>query len=307
MVSIIIPAYKADFFEIALKSAINQTWKDLEIVICDDSPNGEIAAISEKFSSDRRIKYFKNEKNLGDAKNLNRAFELAKGKYIKPLNDDDILMPDCVEKLLKMLEDNSDCVLATSKRNRVGERSQPLDDSIETSPIAITKCVFHGRDIINTCLKLVRNFIGEPSVVMFPRKAIENHREPNIYTYCHYDYEGHFIDLPMWAKMLSRGNLIYTPEPLSIFRLHFNTITGSKERFIKLISTWYYLDRDARFAGFLLDDGDFSTAVRNLTKVYMTTLENATLGKMEMDQKEQDNLLNYIKLLEELYESNIHI
>jgi len=104
LVSIIMPTYKREFFlERALKSLINQTYKDLEIIVIDD--NAEFAGIRkkvegiiEKYSSDKRIKYIQNDKNLGGALSRNIGIGVAKGKYIAFLDDDDEYELDKIEK-----------------------------------------------------------------------------------------------------------------------------------------------------------------------------------------------------------------
>ncbi|AUP76533.1 hypothetical protein CWS02_10720 [Enterobacter sp. EA-1] len=60
LVSIIIPAYKPDFFETALSSALNQSWPNCEVIICDDSRDDTIRLISERYARNAHtpVKYF---------------------------------------------------------------------------------------------------------------------------------------------------------------------------------------------------------------------------------------------------------
>lgn len=94
--SIIIPTYKRyDFLKQSLYSAVNQkTVFDYEIVISDNDAEGEksgkILELINKVNSDKVV-YYKNEKNIGIYGNTLRAAQLAHGRYVVLLNDDDLL------------------------------------------------------------------------------------------------------------------------------------------------------------------------------------------------------------------------
>ena len=93
LVSILIPAYKPDHFAECLASAMNQTWANIEILICDDSEDDRISEIVNRMSADDdRVRYVRNRPHLGGRGNYLKCFELARGELIKYLNDDDLLM-----------------------------------------------------------------------------------------------------------------------------------------------------------------------------------------------------------------------
>jgi len=112
-VSIVIATYKSkhDHFIQALDSALGQTYKNIEILVSDDSPTDELKQLV--FSrNDERICYYRNNPALGPAKNHWHAFSRSKADYIAILNHDDLLSPDFTGKLLFTLDDNPDCALA---------------------------------------------------------------------------------------------------------------------------------------------------------------------------------------------------
>lgn len=75
----------------AIESILNQTYEDFELLICDDgSIDNTYETISEYKSLDKRIKIFKNKKNIGLTKSLNNLINEAKGVYIARQDDDDI-------------------------------------------------------------------------------------------------------------------------------------------------------------------------------------------------------------------------
>lgn len=90
------------YIEAALESALAQTWSNIEIVVCDDASTD---ATWERISAygDRRIRTYKNDRNLGEYPNRNRVLSLARGDYLLFLDGDDLLYPHGIEFLLTML------------------------------------------------------------------------------------------------------------------------------------------------------------------------------------------------------------
>ncbi|MEA5583324.1 glycosyltransferase [Nodularia harveyana UHCC-0300] len=94
-VSIIIPCYNnQSFIENAIASAINQTYNHIEIIVIDDGSTDGSLDIIKAFGDQIR---WETGKNCGAPLARNRGIELAKGEYIKFLDADDVLLPDCLE------------------------------------------------------------------------------------------------------------------------------------------------------------------------------------------------------------------
>lgn len=113
LISVIMPTYKrSDKLGRAIESILNQTYSNFEIVIVDDNnPDTEYRKETEKFMNDykseSRIKYVKMEKNGGGAAARNFGIKNAKGTYIAFLDDDDVYLPNKLEKQLKFMLDNN--------------------------------------------------------------------------------------------------------------------------------------------------------------------------------------------------------
>lgn len=103
LVSICIPAYNPRFLKEALQSALNQEYLNFEIIVSDDS-NGEAVQKIVTSLSDGRIRYFKNAENIGAWENYLQCLSYARGKYIKYLNDDDLLHPQCLKTMVSYME-----------------------------------------------------------------------------------------------------------------------------------------------------------------------------------------------------------
>ncbi len=96
LVTVLMPVYNAQkYLRPALESILNQTYKNLEILIINDgsTDNSEQIILSYK---DPRIRYIKQE-NAGVGETLRRGVELAKGKFIRRMDADDITTPDSIE------------------------------------------------------------------------------------------------------------------------------------------------------------------------------------------------------------------
>ena len=91
LVSIVMPLYNSEkYIESTLKSILNQTYKNFELIIIDDgSKDSGSDIIKEYLKSDSRIKYYRNKKNSGVSYSRNRGIELSEGKWIAFIDSDD--------------------------------------------------------------------------------------------------------------------------------------------------------------------------------------------------------------------------
>lgn len=107
LVSIVIPTHnRADLLPRALNSAMNQTYKNIEIIVCDDGSTDNTEDIVKEFlKKDSRIKYIKNEKNLGGNITRNKGILASLGEFITMLDDDDEFVDDRIELLINSYDD----------------------------------------------------------------------------------------------------------------------------------------------------------------------------------------------------------
>ena len=106
-VSIVIPVYnREDLIEEAIKSALNQTYTNFEIVVVDNRSTDKTWKIIQKLAGKFiEIKAFQNETNIGPVKNWLEGIQLAQGEYIKILFSDDLLFSDCVSSMVAQMND----------------------------------------------------------------------------------------------------------------------------------------------------------------------------------------------------------
>lgn len=131
LVSVILTLYeiKLEYLNECLNSLLNQTYKNIEIIAINDcSPITNYDYITE---ISPKIRYFKNETNLKMNKTVNKAFKLARGKYIVRMGSDDFFDPSLFEKEVNILEGNSELGAVCCGLKRFGRKSQYITRPIK--------------------------------------------------------------------------------------------------------------------------------------------------------------------------------
>ncbi len=117
------------FLRQTLDSLLGQTFRDFELIISDNASSDATQAICESYAqSDARIRYSRNEKNLGAGPNIRRVFALATGKYFKWAACDDLYEPTFLEKCIAALEADSTYVAAHSRTRVIDERGSFIEN-----------------------------------------------------------------------------------------------------------------------------------------------------------------------------------
>ena len=104
LVSVLLPVYNAEkYIEESLKSILDQSYQNLEIIIIDDGSTDRSAEIINSFE-DQRVRYLRNETNIRLIRTLNKGIDLAKGKYLARMDADDIAKPERILKQVQLME-----------------------------------------------------------------------------------------------------------------------------------------------------------------------------------------------------------
>ena len=108
LISVIIPYYKKKEYIISsINSALNQTYKNLEIIIIYDDPNKEDLNLLKKIKKkDKRIKVYINKKNLGAGRSRNKGIKLSKGIFLAFLDSDDLWKKNKLKKQIFFMKKN---------------------------------------------------------------------------------------------------------------------------------------------------------------------------------------------------------
>jgi len=204
MVSIIIPVWnQAQYLAEAIESALAQTHPDKEIIVIDDGSPDKAAEIAAQYPV-RLVR----QRNKGLASARNTGIMWAYGEYVLPLDSDDILKPECVERIVSVARETNADIIAPS---------------IECFGIA------------------------EQATILMPAPTIEDFKGGNRIAYCsavkrsvllevggyspRYDALGGWEDLALWYDLLTRGRRIVTiPEPLVRYRVKEKSMWRDAEK-----------------------------------------------------------------------------
>jgi len=208
LVSICIPTYNhAHFLPEAIRSALAQTERDLEVLVVDNCSADDTSGVVDEFCrTDSRVRYVRNETNLGLVGNLNRCLELARGVYVKYLLADDLLEPDCVTTMVRALESSPGVVLVACRRQLVNLDLQPT----RIAGLRTLSGLLDGRRMIEYTL-FNGNYIGEPTATLIRRQ--DSLRGFSA------DFK-RLVDVEMWFHLLEKGELLYLDQPLVQVRQH---------------------------------------------------------------------------------------
>jgi glycosyltransferase involved in cell wall biosynthesis len=124
--SIGLPVYNGEeFLRHAIDSILGQSFQDFELIISDNASVDSTAQICKEYvRKDSRVRYFRQENNIGAAENFNFLFWRAKGEYFKWAAHDDVLAPDFLEKCINVLEQDPATILCYSKVNRIDPKGE---------------------------------------------------------------------------------------------------------------------------------------------------------------------------------------
>lgn len=179
-ISVVMLTYKrANIVPNAIESILNQTYKDFEFIIINDgSPDNTDDVIKKYLQKDKRIRYYKNPTNKGITYSRNKAFSLAKGNYIAIMDDDDISLPQRLEKQISFLKKNPNIDILAGQIKHL-PRIPSAHDEIATGLI-------------------LYNNVGNANIMY--KKSFANHH--------HITYNEKLIvseDWEYWLKMLFSG------------------------------------------------------------------------------------------------------
>jgi glycosyltransferase involved in cell wall biosynthesis len=227
LVSVCIPTYNgAQFIVEAIDSVLSQTYANIEIIISDDkSIDGTLELIDRYIEKSQFPIYTYTNEVRGIGNNWNNSVRKANGKYIKFLFQDDVLLPNCIEKMCDVLELQPSAGLVASKRDFIIEDNVNRDKindwlnlysdlqkhlNLDYNPYAtINKSIFKSKEFYTAPV----NFIGEPSAVMFKKSLVES------IGYFRNDLN-QFLDFEYWFRILKKSSILIINDKLIKFRIH---------------------------------------------------------------------------------------
>lgn len=122
------PVYNGEsYLEEALRSLLKQTFEDFELVVSDNASTDRTGSICVDYASmDPRIRYLRNEVNVGFCRNQNRVIQMAVGKYFLVTHADDIRSPEYLARTVEILDADESIVVCYTQTRDIDERGNHL-------------------------------------------------------------------------------------------------------------------------------------------------------------------------------------
>jgi glycosyltransferase involved in cell wall biosynthesis len=218
-VSVAITAYNSGpWVAEAVRSALDQTTSDIEVVVVDDASTDDtypaVAAIE-----DTRLRLYRNGTNLGEAANWNRTVSLCRSPLVKLLCSDDVLDPECVEKMRRPFS-HPTVGMVFSRRTILGDQARADSYGSAHKRFGELQEVNHGRSLFERYMqtRFDDNWVGEPSNVML---------RSDVFSTVRFDPRVVRTDMAMWIRTMFHYDVAFVDEELASYRVRTGSVTAS--------------------------------------------------------------------------------
>lgn len=220
LVSVIIPSYNSGkYINSAIDSVLNQTYKEIELIIIDDGSTDKTKEILVPYINSNKIKYFR-QKNKGLAGARNEGIKASKGEYISFLDADDLFLSTKIEEQVKFLKEHPKCDICYCDLWHFNQDSPSVMMKLDNT-------YYSGNDVFKNLLR--RNFIN-PLTVVIRKSAINRFGVFNENFRCTEDWE-------YWVNLAWQGaQFCFLPKILAKYQIGLsntnmsNLISGDLQR-----------------------------------------------------------------------------
>jgi glycosyltransferase involved in cell wall biosynthesis len=191
---------------------LEQSFDDIELIIVDNcSTDGTAQWVERRTASAPRMRFYRNSTDIGMTANFNACLKQAQGDYVKFLCADDLLLPEGVRRMSRVLDEDPRVSLVVGARRLIDESGR----TIATRRFAGRDVSAPGPQVINRCI-FGGNAIGEPSAVMFRRAAAARGFQESL---------AQLMDLEMWFYLLEHGSMVSLADEVCAIRRHSGQVT----------------------------------------------------------------------------------
>ncbi len=228
------PVYNgAKYLNEAIDSILNQTFSDFEFLIIDDcSTDQSINQV--KSYNDKRIQLIVNEKNIGQSATLNKGLDLSRGEYIARMDQDDISMPERLERQSKFMKDNPEVDVVGTWLQLMGKYDEINELETKSEDIKMNL--------------LTNENLAHPTVMIRKRTLVKYDLNYNPAYSVAQDYD-------LWVRMFDFCSFANIPEALIKYRMHDNQNSKILGKY-NHTETNRILKNLLKKMGILLDDSD---------------------------------------------------
>lgn len=218
-VSVLIPTYnRASLLKQAIDSVLTQTFGDFEVIISDNASTDGTQALVKSYS-DRRIVYLRNSRNIGWHGNMNRCLMSARGSYLTFLPDDDLMMPENLERKVDILRRYPRVGLVHSRFHMVDGEGRLLRENTNWGhgPERDSDAVEPGHAFLR---RMLTGFCEVNLPTAMFRKAAYDRLGGFTDTLSHAD------DFEYWMRIAVFFDVAYLASPLILWRWHSGSLTS---------------------------------------------------------------------------------
>jgi len=231
LVSICIPTYNGSaYIAEALRSALSQTYKNLEIIVSDDASTDGTLEIVHFFTEKTYIPIrVVQHTPKGIGANWNNCIKHANGVFIKLLFQDDVLLPTCIEEMVAVFRQHPNLGLVACKRDFImeGEITEEIKDWINKyknlqvqfekggAITLIDESLFARKDFLDSPM----NKIGEPPTVLFKKSILQQVGDFD-------ENLKQILDYVFYYRILKVHPIAIINKPLVKFRIHNEQATN---------------------------------------------------------------------------------
>lgn len=226
LVSVCVPVYNGEkYLRESLDSILNQTYTDIEVLVVDDcSTDNSVPIVRDYQSKDDRIRLIEIENNLGLVGNWNRCIAEAKGEWLKLHFQDDLMVPDTIEKMMALALKKQVRVVLTDREYKFEHQINDfyINKLVRLSDFFTENAVVRVEETLKILVKngIRMNFMGEPILGLVHKQVFE---EIGLYDHSFKQIS----DFEFWLRIGLNMDIGFIPERLHTFRLH-NASQSSK-------------------------------------------------------------------------------
>lgn len=212
----VIPAHNAaPFIGELLSSVLNQTYRQLEILVFDDGSTDATSRVVEQYAGDKRVRHFRSETNIGVNRATSRLLEHVRGDYWAHPGADDVLEKDFIAARVALMDRNPDAFMVHGAANYIDGTGHPI---ARPYPALEIPRRMGGERALSALLQ--HNIVGTPSVLVRTRATVQ--------------IAGHFQtdwryaqDWFLWLLLAANGgDLLYDEAKLHRYRIHGGSLTN---------------------------------------------------------------------------------
>ena len=271
LVSVILPSYNhARFIEKRLKSILEQSYQNFELIILDDVSLDNSREIIEQYKHHSKVSHviFNSDNSGSTFKQWNKGIELATGRYIWIAESDDVAELDFLAQMVQVLKDNDNVAIAFCQSSKMNDQDEITGSWLEwTKPLKDShkfnnSFLMEGNRFIHDYL-IYRNVIPNASAVVFRKDIYLKVGGPTVSLRTNGDWE-------LWLKMLMIGKVYYCNKLINNFIYHKGSVIAkasiNPESKFRTKSRLMKNDIDMRncFEQYLINNFSQATIISNL-------------------------------------------